>query len=43
MSVPVVVGQTGIEKIIQCRFTASELQQLATSAGHIRRLIDQST
>ncbi len=40
MSVPVVVNQTGIEKIVKCKFAENELLQLEKSAEHIRHLID---
>ena len=39
LSVPVVVNQTGVERVIKCEFTDGELLQLQKSAEFIKKLL----
>jgi malate dehydrogenase len=40
VGVPAVIGETGIERIVELELTASEKEQLAKSAESVRGLIE---
>ncbi len=39
MSVPCVIGRDGVERIVECDLSDSELEQFGTSAEHIRQFV----